>query len=193
MTNNPPRGMNKPQKHNGVVFDQGTPERRTHNKVVIEQGANMRARLRIVDQVEIDRLLHERKISLDQHTAGEHLFRDVTSAGYIPACKWAMDSNIRGAVQSISNQRSMALLKIGLARAWLMAKAGRRTTEYLFGVVLGERKVLDPQVPVICLGLDRYRSFEGWWHDQETDVPLPKLLAEMPKDIRKTKPFQHAT
>lgn len=185
MKNNPPEGMKK----HAVVFDQGPDERRTHNKVVIEQGANMRARLRIVDQTEIDRLLHQRLISLDQHTAGEHLFRDVTSAGYIPACKWAMDSNIRGAVQSISDQRSTAMLKIGLGRAWLMAKAGRRITEYLFGVVLGERKVPDPQVPVVRLGLDRYRSFEGWWHDRETDLPLPKLLADMPRDVRKTRPF----
>ena len=44
-----------------IVFDTGPAERRQHNKVVVEQGANMRARLRILDSTEIDRLLHQRK------------------------------------------------------------------------------------------------------------------------------------
>lgn len=168
----------------GTVIDQGPAERRQHNKVVVEQGANMKARLRIIDQVEIDRLLHERKINLDQHTAGEHLFRDTQAAGYIPACKWAMDSNIRGSVQSISDHRALALMKIGLARAWLIDKAGRRTTEYLFGVILGERKVTEDQLPSVRLGLDKYQSFENWWHGRDTEVPLPRLLGDMPKEVR---------
>lgn len=176
-------------RSNPVVIDQGPIERRQHNKVVIEQTANHRARLRIVDQTELDRLLLQRLIDMDQHTAGEHLYRDVQACGYMPACKWAMDSNIRGASQTISQHRADALVKIGLARAWLLAKAGRRTTEYLFGVVLGERKVPKEQVPVVRLGLDKYQSFEGWWHGKDIREPLPSLLAELPGDVKSTRPF----
>lgn len=175
-----------------VVIDTGPVERRQHNKVVVEQTANHRARLRVVDQTEIDRLLLQRLIDMDQHTAGEHLYRDIQAAGYFPACKWALDSSIRGASQTISQHRADALVKIGLGRAWLLAKAGRRTTEYLFGVVLGERKVPKEQVPVVRMGLDRYQSFEGWWHGKSTREPLPDLLKELPGDVRRTRPF-HAS
>lgn len=176
-------------KQNRVAIDQGPAERRQHNKVALELDVNHRARLRILDQHEIDRLLLERKIDIDQHTAGEHLYWSVQQAGYLPQCRWALDSNIRGAAQSISQARADTLLKLGLARAWLLAKAGRRTTEFLFGVILGERKVDDPQLPSIRLGLDRYQSFEGWWHGRDTAVPLPALLADMPRDVKRTRPF----
>lgn len=173
-----------------VVIDQGPKERRQHNRVALELDANHRARLRVLDQLELDRLLLERKIDIDQHTAGEHLYRDITMAGYFPACKWAMDSNIRGSVQSVSHGRAQALVKIGLGRAWLLAKTGRRHTEYLFGVVLGERKVPDNRVPSIQLALNSYQNFEGWWHGQDKDIPLPDLLSELPGDIKKTRPFE---
>lgn len=170
-------------------YDQGPRERRQHNRVAVERDANNRARLRVLDQLELDRLLLEHKIDLDQHTAGEHLYRDITMAGYFPACKWAMDSNIRGSIQSVSHSRAQALVKIGLGRAWLLAKAGRRHTEYLFGVVLGERKVSDKYVSTIQRTLSCYQNFEGWWHGQEQDSPLPDLLAELPGDVKRTKPF----
>lgn len=171
-------------KRQVIAIDQGPPERRQHHRIVIERGANMKARLRIVDQTELDRLLHERKISLDQHSAGEHLYRDVHAAGYIPACKWAMDSDIRGGVQTVSDHRSGTLIKIGLARAWMLSKAGRRITDYLFGVVLGERKVSDAQVPVIKVGLDKYQSFESWWYGRSGTDPLPILLQDLPARAR---------
>ena len=172
-----------------VVFDQGPPERRQHNKVVIERGANHRARLRIVDQTEIDRLLLERKISLDQHTAAEHLFRDVTACGYMPACKWAMDSNIRGAAQSVSQNRANVLIRMGLSMAWMNARVGKGPTQFMVGVILGERKVPDPAVPMVQRVLDCYQSFEGWWHGKDPQAPLPSLLAELPGDVQRTRPF----
>lgn len=177
------------KKADVAVFDTGPSERRQHNTIAVERTAGHKARLRVLDQTELDRLLLKRLISMDQHTAGDHLYRDVQACGYFPACKWAMDSNIRGASQTISQNRADALVKIGLARAWLMAKAGRRTTEYLFGVVLGERKVSDPQVPVVRMGLDKYQSFEGWWHGKDIRTPLPELLQELPGDVQRSRPF----
>lgn len=174
-----------------IVFDQGPPERAQHYKIAVERGANFRARLRILDQTELDRLLLERQISLEQHSAGEHLFRDVNSCGYMPACKWALDSNIRGETQTISQHRANAMVKIGLATAWLHAKAGRRTTRLLFAVVLGERKVADNQVASIRLGLDKYQGFESWWYGRDAESPLPELLADLPGDVKKTGAFQH--
>lgn len=173
-----------------VVIDQGPKERRQHHRVALELDGNNRARLRVLDQLELDRLLLERKIDLDQHTAGEHLYRDITMAGYFPACKWSMDSNIRGSVQSISHSRATALLKIGLGRSWLLAKTGRRHTEYLFGVVLGERKVPDHYVPTVQRALNCYQNFEGWWHGQDQQSSLPDLLLELPGDVKSTRPFQ---
>lgn len=177
------------KKTNRVAYDQGPKERRQHNKVAVELDANNRPRLRVLDQMELDRLLLERKIDLDQHTAGEHLFRDITAAGYFPACKWALDSNVRGSAQTISQSRANALLKLGLGRAWLIAKAGRRATEYLFGVTLGERRVDEGHISGLRFCLDKYREFEAWWHDKDAQSPLPDLLAELPTKVQKTRPF----
>lgn len=174
-----------------VVFDTGPAERRQHNRVVVERTASHRARLRVVDQTEVDRLLLLRHIDLDQHSAAEHLSRDIQNAGYFPACKWSLESNIRGDVQTISACRADALLKIGLARAWLLKRAGRKITEFLFGVILGERRVTDQQVPIIRLALNKYQAFESWWHGRSTRVPLPSLLADLPGDIQKSRPFHH--
>lgn len=179
--------MSKKQRQQ-VVIDLGPIERKRHNKVVVEQDVNNRARLRIVDQTEMDRLLWLRRISMDQHTAGEHLLRDINACGYNITCRWSPDSSITGDKQSISGTRSDALVKIGLARTWLLARAGRRITEYLFGVVIGERHVQDPQLPALRLGLDKYQSFEGWWHGRETEVPLPALLADLPGDVQLRRP-----
>lgn len=169
-------------------MDCGPIERQQHNRVTVERDINNRPRLRVTDQLEIDRLLLERLIDLDQHTAGEHLLRDITAAGYFPACKWAMDSNIRGDTQSVSQHRADALVKIGLGRAWLDAKAGKSTTKFLFGVILGERKVQDPQIPYVQNGLSTYQGFEGWWHGRDHDLPVPDLLAEMPRVVGRQLP-----
>lgn len=174
-----------------VVIDTGPPERRQHFKVVVEQTANHRARLRILDQTELDRLLYQRQITLDQHAASEHLYRDMLASGYLGTCNWIMDSSIRGSAQAVSRKRANALLRTGLARAWLLAKAGRRTTDYLFGVVLGERKVTDEQVPFVRHGLNTYRSFESWWHGKSAEDPLPDLLRDLPGPIKRTLPFHY--
>lgn len=178
----------KPQK---VVIDTGPPERRTHNKVVVEQGANMRARLRIVDQTEPDRLLHERKISLDQHTAADHLYRDMIRAGYLLSSRWLDDRGTASGTPGISQDRATALLKMGLAKAWLLAQIGRRQAEWLLGVIIGERKVTDDQLPWIRQGLDKYQGFDSWWHGRDTNVPLPALLSELPRKVQRSRPFHH--
>lgn len=172
-----------------VIIDQGPPERRQHNTVAVEQGADRKARLRILDQTEPDRLLLKRLITLDQHTAAEHLYRDIIRAGYFPTHKWALDTNIRGDVQSLSNDRAETMMKISLARIWLLKRAGRRTTEFLFGVLLGERKVPDAMLPAIRLGLDKYQQFEEWWHGGDNSLPLPSLLDDLPADIKRSRPL----
>lgn len=178
-------------KHQKVVIDTGPPERRSHNKVVVEQGANMRARLRIVDQTTLDRLLHERKISLDQHTAGDHLYRDMIRAGYLLSARWLDDKGTGSQSQGISHDRATALLKMGLAKAWLFSGVGRRCTDWLFGVVLGERQVVDDQLPWVRQGLDKYQGFDSWWHGRDTNVPLPTLLRELPRKVQLSRPFHH--
>lgn len=178
-------------KRTAVVIDTGPPERRQHHTVVVERTASHRARLRIVDQTECDRLLYQRHITLDQHAAAEHLFRDMIASGYMTSCNWIMDCNIRGGAQAISRRRANALLRTGLGRAWLIAKAGRRTTDYLFGVVLGERKVTDEQIPFVRHGLNSYRSFESWWHGRSAEDPLPELLRDLPRVVKRTLPFHY--
>lgn len=176
-------------KQQAQALDQGPPERRSHNIIVAEQGANMRVRLRVVDQTEIDRLLHLRLISLDQHTAGDHLYRDMIKAGYFMNCNWSLDSGTRGDVQSISSDKSTALLKMGLSRSWLLAGIGRHSTEYLLGVVLGERSVSDKQVPLVRSGLNSYQGFDSWWQGRDVNVPVPELLQDLPHKVKRIKPW----
>ena len=75
------------------------------------------------------------------------------------------------------------MMKIVLARSWMIQQAGRRITEYLFGVILGERKVPDPQIPVVRLGLDRYHSFESWWYGAEKDNTILRAKLSCLKDL----------
>lgn len=173
--------------------DTGPPERMTHHRVAVERDINNRARLRILDQTELDRLLLERAISLDQHTAGEHLYHLITAAGYFPASKWAMDSNIRGEVQSMSHCRAMALVRVGLSKVWLHARAGEATTRYLWSVVLGERKVPDKALPPLRSALNAFQSFEAWWHGRDVDQSIPALLSDMPRNVQTHRPrsFHH--
>ena len=178
-------------KQQAQALDQGPPERRTHNIIVAEQGANMRVRLRVVDQVEIDRLLYERKISLDQHTAGDHLYRDTIRAGYYLSSRWLDDKGSGGQSQGMSSDRATAFLKMGLAKAWLMSGIGRRQSEWLLAVVLGERRVADTDVPLVRSGLNSYQGFDSWWQGRDTNVPLPDLLTDLPRKVKRTRPFQY--
>lgn len=166
-------------------LDLGPPERSTHHRVVVERDVHNRPRLRIIDQLDIDRLLLDRKISLDQHSAAEHLFGLLQYSGFLPACKWVLDSNIRGEVQAISERRSDALLKLGLAKSWLIAKAGRAAMELTIQSLLGERRVQDRYLPLVRKALNEYQDFEAWWIGQDVTQPLPTLLANLP---RKKKP-----
>lgn len=173
--------------------DLGPPERAQHNQLQLERDINNRARLRVVDQIEIDRLLLRRLITMDQHSAGEHLYKVITAAGYFAPCRWIMDTNISGGQSGISHVRSSALVKIGLARVWLHGRVGEVTTRFLWSVLLGERSVPDRALPPVRHALNAYQSFEGWWHGRDHDQSVPRLLADMPGRIQAHRPrsFHH--
>ncbi len=187
--------MKKSRRRSAPVdpVDTGPPERAQHHRTVLERDINNRARVRIVDQLEIDRLLLDRLITMDQHSAGEHLYRVITEAGYFAPCRWVLDDNIRGGESGISHVRSSALLKLGLARVWLNGKAGNATTRFLWAVLLGERRVPTRALPPVRHALDAYQSFESWWHGRDHDQSVPDLLADMPRRIQAHRPrsFHH--
>lgn len=176
-------------KQQAQALDQGPVERRSHNIIVAEQGANMRVRLRVVDQTELDRLLHQRLISLDQHTAGDHLYRDMIRAGYFLRPRWLDDKGSGGGSPGVSHERANALVKMSLAKAWLMAGIGRRPSEYLLGVVLGERTVTLGTIPLVRSGLNSYQGFDSWWQGRDTAVPVPELLRDLPPKVKKMRPW----
>jgi hypothetical protein len=176
------------QIHRKVPIDTGPPERSQHNTVVIERDVNNRPRLRVVDQVEIDRLLLQRKITVDQHIAGEHLFRDLNDAGYLGTYSWSLESCVRGDPCSISSRRANALLRVGFAKMWLNAKAGPLTTRLLIAVLIGERRVIDRHLPSIRVALDKYQSFESWWHNEPQGLTIPELLLDLPAHIQSHRP-----
>lgn len=180
--------MAKARKQHAVVVDQGPIERRNHNQVVVERDARNRPRLRVVDQTELDRLLWQRLITLDQHTAGDHLYGLLSNAGYFAACKWALESNIRGSVQTISDSRDTAMIKVALSTVWVRARAGLRTQQLLFAVALGERKAPDKVLPPLRFALDVYQRFESWWFGRDLDVSIPTLLSDMPGRIQSKRP-----
>jgi hypothetical protein len=163
-------------KRQAVIADQGPPERRQHNVVAVEQDANYRTRLRILDQLEIDRLLHKRLISLDEHVTAEHFHRDLVRAGYIKSSNWSLDNNIRGDVQAVSSQRSDAMVKIGMAIRWLHNSIGRNATNWLIGVCINAIKVHDKDLPNLRKALKAYRDYESAWHNYEGPRDLPSLL-----------------
>lgn len=166
-----------------VVVDQGPPELRYHNKVVVEQDARFRVRLRVVDQLVFDGLLHERKITLDEHTSCEHLHRDLVAAGFIRSSNWTLDNSIKSDLQSISSKRSDALVKIGMARRWLHERIGRKATDWLVGVCLDAIKVQDRQIPQLKRALGVYREYETAWNNYDGPGDLPALLENV-KPVR---------
>lgn len=168
----------KPRKQ-AVVADQGPPERRQHNTVVAELNVNNQVRLRVVDQLVIDGLLHKRKISLGEHNTAESFHRMLVAAGYIRSSNWAMDAHTRGDVQSISTQRSDAMVKMGMARRWLHKEIGRTDTDWLVCVCSDAVKVRDDELPKLKTALKSYRDFDGKWHNYEGPMDLPSLLHEI--------------
>lgn len=169
--------INKKSVSSRIAYDQGPPERRQHNKVVVELDARNTPRLRVVDQTEFDRLLHERKISLDQHSAGEHMMADLVKSGYVMSCNWVLDSSIRGDRQAISSSKSDALLKSGLGQRWLLQRLGRGGTALVVGAAIGTHVVRETNVPIVRRGLETWMAFEGWFYGRK-GTTLPELLQE---------------
>jgi hypothetical protein len=171
-----------------VVADQGPPERRQHNTVAAELDVNNRVRLRVLDQLEIDRLLHKRLITLDEHISAEHFHKDLVGAGFIRSSNWALDGNVRGDTQSISTQRSDAMVKVGMATRWLHREIGRRDTDWLICICTDAIRVGDGELPRLKGSLKSYRDFEGAWHTYEGPMDLPSLLVEVKPITRRTVP-----
>ncbi len=162
-----------------VVIDTGPPEMRNHNTVVAELDVHNRMRIRVVDQMSFDMLLHKRRISLDEHAAAEHLHRDLTNAGYIRGSQWNFDAGSGGDPQNISRTRSDALVRVGMARRWLHKAVGRKTTDWLVGVCLGHASVPEGHIATLKHALRAYREFEASWHNYDGPRDLPSLLEGM--------------
>lgn len=174
------------QRKQAVVADQGPPERRQHNTVVAELDVNNRVRLRVMDQLEIDRLLHKRLITVEEHLTAEHFHRDLVNAGFIRSSNWALDGNVRGDSQSISTKRSDAMVKVGMARRWLHKEIGRIDTDWLVCVCTDAIRVGDKELPRLKASLKSYRDFEGTWHTYEGPSDLPSMLAEIRPSVGRT-------
>lgn len=166
-------------KRQAVVVDTGPTERRQHYKVVASLDVHNRVRLRIANQTERDRLLDAGLISLDEHTTADHLARDLQQAGFVRSSPWTLDSSIRGDVQSISTQRSDALVRVGMARRWLHEKIGREDTDWLVNVCLDMLRVPKRQIVRLKRGLACYRDYEDEWHGYTGPMDLPSLLSNL--------------
>lgn len=162
-----------------VALDQGPPERKNHNIIRPELTVNNRLRLRVLDQVEYDRLLHLGLISLDEHVTAEHFARDLQQAGFIRSSPWTLDSSIRGDAQAISTQRSDALVRVGLARRWLHDKIGRHDTDWLVNICLDMLRVRKNQMARLKRALASYRAYEDEWYGYNGPMDLPTLLSNM--------------
>lgn len=171
-----------------VVVDTGPAEMRNHNTVVAELDVHNRMRIRVVDQYDFDRLLHKRLITMDEHTSAEHLFRDLTNAGYIRGSQWNFDAGSGGDPQGISRSRSDALVRVGMARRWLHRAVGRKITDWLVGVCLGSVRVPEAHIPILKQALRAYREFETAWHNYDGPDDLPSLLGGIGSPITTVSP-----
>lgn len=128
----------------------------THHRVVrLEQISpnSGRLRLRVLDGSQLDKLLHQDKITIEQHFAGEKFGGDVQSVEGSSSCL-ANLTRLQVGGEQASNRFIGALGKVVDAMRVLEENTKRGTPDLIIGVALNIITIDDDLLPHFRKGLD---------------------------------------
>lgn len=112
------------------TIDTGTPEGMKHKKMVAvpAPGRPGKIHLKVVDQIELDRLLDRKQITQDEWSTGDQVYRLLYKAGMLGASKSTLNaSGSSGDPQYISEKKSDALTMLGTLVNHIDRACGRQT------------------------------------------------------------------
>tara|TARA_R100001143_G_C3286119_1_gene99008 strand:- start:72 stop:590 length:519 start_codon:yes stop_codon:yes gene_type:complete len=140
---------------NSEASDYGNPSLIHHHAVRLEQirPSGGRLRLRILDGSELDRLLHEDRISIEQHFSGEKFEGDVQSMKGGSSCLANLTRVQTGGNQA-SNRLMGTLGKVVDAMRIMEKNTERGTADLVMGVALNIVQINDDLLPYLTKGLD---------------------------------------
>lgn len=138
------KNMKKP------TIDTGTPEGMKHKKMVAvpAPGRPGNIHLRVVDQIELDRLFDRGAITQDEWSTGDQVYRLLYKAGMLGASKSTLNvSGNSGDPQHISEKKSDAIMMLGQLIDHLDRSCGTATRRLFIDMLMLDRPVkTDEQV-----------------------------------------------
>jgi hypothetical protein len=135
------------------AIDAGTPEGMQHKTMVAvpAPGRPGKIHLKVVDQIELDRLLHKGIITQEEWSTGDQIYRLLYKAGMLGASKSTLNvSGVSGDPQSISEKRSDALCIVADIIKHLDNACGQDARRFFINmIVLDSPVTTDQQVKYV--------------------------------------------
>lgn len=120
-------------------IDTGNPEGAKHKKMVAvpAPGRPGKIHLRVVDQIELDRLLDRKVISQEEWSTGDQVYRLLYKAGMLGAAKSTLNvSGNSGDPQHLSEKKSDAMLMVGELINHLDRKCGQEARRCFMNMLM---------------------------------------------------------
>lgn len=132
------------------TIDTGTPEGMKHKKMVAvpAPGRPGKIHLKVVDQIELDRLLDRKQITQDEWSTGDQVYRLLYRAGMLGASKSTLNvSGNSGDPQHISEKKSDAMMMLSQLIDHLDKECGPAVRRLFLGMLMLDRPIkTDEQV-----------------------------------------------
>ncbi len=166
-------------------LDFGSKQLEQHHDMVLEQLEGQRARAKILDQKEIDRLYMKDYLDREQHASGERFFEMTIKAG----C-YVKGINIEQAIVSGTSSREMrinigelmglrSLILIRVCK--VLDKCIGNDARFVFDVIVNDRRVKrQEELDVLHLGLD---GLNEYWNPRPKNDPRRHVLSALASPV----------
>ena len=161
--------------------DLGSKQLEQHHSMVLEQLEGNRARAKVLDQKEIDRLYMKDYLSREQHSSGERFFEITIKAG----C-YVRGINIEQAIVNGTSSREarinigelMGLRSLILTRVCkILNNCIGNNARFVFDVIVNDRRVKrQDELDVLHLGLD---GLNEYWNPRLRNDPRRHVVSAL--------------
>lgn len=127
------------------TIDTGTPEGAKHKKMVAvpAPGRPGKIHVKVVDQIELDRMLDRKQISQEEWATGNQVYGLLYRAGMLGATKSTLNaSGNSGDPQHLSERKSDALLMVGDLINHLDRKCGQETRRCFLNMLMLDMSII---------------------------------------------------
>lgn len=148
-----------------TTIDTGTQEGMKHKKMVAvpAPGRPGKIHLKVVDQIELDRMLDRGQITPDEWSTGDQVYRLLYRAGMLGASKSTLNvSGNSGDPQFLSERKSDAMLMLGQLIEHLDKKCGSASRRLFIDMLMLDRPIKnDEQVKQVKTALSEVDNAFG--------------------------------